>query len=168
MTSPDGIQALYVFTDPVCLSLLEFVHEGLTSEAEIAALTAERLGIATSRAAETLDGLVGIGYVSRTGKGRVADRGAADFADRCAAFLDQVDWLHDEGDHEQAEDILDAFSASRSAGSWLSARRWAAGAFQVSEAGLRHAARVAAGDLGQPSLESALASESAPEPEPAR
>lgn len=147
---PCGIQALIVFTDPLCLITIDLVHEGLTSELEIAALVARRAGISSSRAAAVLDGLVGIGYAARTGLGTVESLGLDHFGQRLDEAIDHLAWLRAIGDDEQARDCVDAIDAAWNARSSDPERRRQAAHFRRSPAGLRHRARLEARSLGRP------------------
>lgn len=159
-SSPQGVQALIVLTDPVCVYCLDLVQEGVTSEADVAARAAERIGVTTSHAAAVLDGLVGVGYVGRSGLSEVVDLGMADFRQHLAEAMDQLDWLRSRGEGRQADDVIAAMDAAYNARSADPAKRLSASRFRQSAAGRRHAARLEGRTLGQVPVEA--------EPEAAR
>ncbi|KQQ26787.1 hypothetical protein [Frondihabitans sp. Leaf304] len=146
--SSEGVQALIVFTDPVCVYCLDLVHEGLTSEAEIAARAAERIGVTVEHAAAVLDGLIGVGYIGRAGLTEIADLGLDDFAAHFEKAMDQLEWLRSKGEGRQVDDILVALDAAWNTRSADPAKRLSAAQFRASAAGRRHAARLEARSLG--------------------
>ncbi|WP_344798120.1 hypothetical protein [Frondihabitans peucedani] len=147
---PNAIQALIVLTDPLCVFTLDLVHDGVTSEAEIARRVAERLGVSERRSVSVLDGLAGIGYVSRTSLGRVEPRGPGHLGAVIDAALDQLDLLRAVGEEEHALDCVEAIDAAWNTRSDDPGRRVLGALFRSSPAGARFRARCAEHTLGQP------------------
>lgn len=143
-----GIQSLIVLTDPACVYTLDLVNGGHTSAPAIARLVSARLDLTTEHAGLVLDGLVGIGYVSRTGLDEVAGKGLHDFDERCHDGMEHLAWLRSVGDVEQAADIERAIVAAWDTRSGDPGRRRRGALFRESEAGRRHGRRVKARSLG--------------------
>lgn len=151
-SSPAGVQALIVFTDPVCVYCLDLVHEGVTSEAEVAIRASERIGVTVEHAAAVLDGLIGVGYVGRAGLSEIANLGFADFAEHFEEAMDQLEWLRSEGEGRQVDDVVAAMDAAWNTRSADPAKRLSAARFRGSAAGRRHAARLEARTIGRLSV----------------
>lgn len=146
--NPHGVQALIVFTDPLCLFTLDLVHEGLTSEAEIASRVARRLGVSTDRAAAVLDGLIGIGYVGRLAPGVIESHGLRHFGERMEEAVAQIAWLRSVGEERHARDCVAAIYAAWDLRSDTPGRRHRGEVFRRSASGRRFLARVADRTLG--------------------
>lgn len=147
---PAEIQALLVYTDPLCCFTLDVVAERETSASAVARRVADRLDVSVAKAEEVLDGLVSIGYVDRTGLGRVAAVSLERQCDGIDAAVAGLGRLRELGDELQACDEAGAIGAAWDARSLDPDKRRAAAAFSASLAGRRHAARLADGTLGVP------------------
>ena len=159
--SLDAASPLAVMTDPLCVCVLDVLEHGARAVSQLVAEASRRLGPSAGGpafVASRVALLVASGFVeasepppgSAAGAETVlsvAERRSCELLDALAEAVAEV---RDAGDVQQEQDLVDALETAWAARDGRRSGLRGVDEFRASEAGRRHARRVAEGTLGQP------------------